>query len=468
VLLAVIVVPLPTAASSQPTRSCTSCHAASVNAEGWTARLPGHWIVSPGATGTVPADGQSYVSVGDGLAVASVGLTVAAYRLSDGAPCWQVTLDEPTGSEIMSVRTWAGVVTAGVASPNGLTRTEVVLSAAAGTVLREYPAAVLGGAVAATEDYTVIVGTRAVTSYDNATGAIRWQRPIHSGQDWRADGGTLYVTESAGGDLGAAPVTGLRVIDLISGAERPMAAPAGRPFSGIFASAAEGDLLFSSAVGVTAYSEATGDTLWTAARAVPEGTDPAAGLLYLTSDSGALRGVNPVTGQTVTSVPGSATTGSAGMYVVRGGVALGLDSGAGGEAWGYTIAAGRVTWTASHLPWPHYFADLSGIGGSAASSGGTVVIAACPRLTPVPVATTPATPPATTPASATAGQPPPSRRASSGRAPSGSASSSRASSGGASSGGASSTASPDASPAGAASAPGARTCADPELVSLNV
>jgi hypothetical protein len=451
VLLAVIVVPLPTPASSQPTRSCTPCHAASVNAEGWTARLPGHWTVSPGATGTVPADGQSYVSVGDGLAVASVGLTVAAYQLSDGAPRWQAALDEPTGSAIISVRTWAGVVTVGVASPNGLARTEVVLSAAAGTVLREYPAAVLGGAVAATEDYTVIVGTKVVTSYDNATGAIRWQRPIGSGQDWRADDGTLYVTEWADGDLGAAPVTGLRVIDLISGAERPLAAPAGHPFSGIFAGAAEGDLLFSSAAGVTAYSEATGDTLWTAAGAVPEGTDPAAGLLYLTSDSGALRGVNPVTGQAVTSVPGSATTGSAGMYVVRGGVALGLDSGSGGEAWGYTIAAGRVTWTASHLPWPHYFADLSGIGGSAASSDGTVVIAACPRLAPapaVPATSAPAaTTPATTPASAPAGQPTPSDPASPTASP---------------------TTSPAASPAAAASAPGARTCADPELVSLNV
>jgi hypothetical protein len=432
VLLAVIVVPLPTPASSQPTRSCTSCHAASVNAERWTARLPGHWIVSPGATGTVPAEGQSYVSVGDGLAVASVGLTVAAYQSSDGAPRWQVTLDEPAGSTIISVRTWAGVVTVGVASPDGLTRTEVVLSAAAGTVLREYPAAVLGGAVAATEDSTVIVGTTAVTSYDNATGAIRWQRPIGSGQDWHTDNGTLYLTESADGDLGDAPVTGLRVIDLVSGAERSMAAPAGHPFSGTFAGAAEGDLLFSSAAGVTAYSEATGDTLWTAAGAVPEGTDPVAGLLYLTSDSGALRGVNPVTGQAVTSVPGSATTGSAGMYVVRGAVALGLDSGAGGEAWGYAIAAGRVTWTASHLPWPHYFADLSGIGGSAAANGGTVVIVACPRLAP-------AAPAATTPASATAGQPTPSASAS-----------------------------PAASPAGAASAPGTRACADPELVSLNV
>jgi hypothetical protein len=449
VLLAVIVVPLPAPASSQPARSCTSCHAASVNAERWTARLPGHWTVSPGATGTVPADGQSYVSVGDGLAVASVGLTVAAYRLSDGAPRWQATLDEPAGSKIISVRTWAGVVTAGVASPDGLTRTEVVLSTAAGTVLRKYPAAVLGGAVAATGDYTVIVGTTAVTSYDNTTGTIRWQRPIGSGQDWRTDDGTLYVTESADGDLGAAPVTGLRAVDLLSGAERSLASPAGHAFSGTFAGAAEGDLLFSSADGVTAYSEATGDTLWTMEGAVPEGTDPVAGLLYLTSASGALRGVNPVTGQAVTSVPGSATTGSAGMYVVRGGVALGVDSGAAGEAWGYAIVAGRVTWTAPHLPWPHYFADLSGIGGSAASSDGTVVIAACLGLAPAPAV--PATSAPASTATAT-GQP-----ASSDPVPPGSASPAVSPAG-----------SPAGSSAGAASAPGAQACADPELVSLNV
>ena len=70
------------------------------------------------------------------------------------------------------------------------------------------------------------------------------------------------------------------------------------------------------------------------------------------------------------------------MYVVRDGVALGLDLGASGEAWGYSLAAGRVTWTASGLSWPHYFADLSGIGGSATSMGDIVVIAACKRLAP--------------------------------------------------------------------------------------
>jgi hypothetical protein len=64
-------------------------------------------------------------------------------------------------------------------------------------------------------------------------------------------------------------------------------------------------------------------------------------------------------------------------------VALGLDSGANGDAWGYDVAAGRVTWTSAALPWPHYFSDLSGLGGSAASSGDSdlVVVAACPHAT---------------------------------------------------------------------------------------
>jgi hypothetical protein len=65
--------------------------------------------------------------------------------------------------------------------------------------------------------------------------------------------------------------------------------------------------------------------------------------------------------------------------VVRGKVALGLDSGQGGEAWGYSMTAARVIWTAPGLPWPHYFSDLSGLGGSADESGSTVVVAICAK-----------------------------------------------------------------------------------------
>ncbi len=119
---------------------------------------------------------------------------------------------------------------------------------------------------------------------------------------------------------------------------------------------------------------------------MPEGTDPAQGLVYLTSAGTTLIGVDPLTGQVKTSVSGSGANGTAEMYVVRDGVALGLGGGANGDAWAYDVAAGRVTWTSSSLPWPHYFSDLSGLGGSAAVSGDSdvVVIAACPQLSSRP------------------------------------------------------------------------------------
>ena len=113
---------------------------------------------------------------------------------------------------------------------------------------------------------------------------------------------------------------------------------------------------------------------------MPEGTDPVAGWSTSRRPTAPWPASTRVTGKVRTSVPGSAASGSAAMYVVRDGVALGLDGGANGQAWGYGVAAGRVTWTSAALPWPHFFSDLSGLGGSAAVSGGTVVITACPHL----------------------------------------------------------------------------------------
>jgi hypothetical protein len=48
------------------------------------------------------------------------------------------------------------------------------------------------------------------------------------------------------------------------------------------------------------------------------------------------------------------------------------------------MAAGRVIWNSAALPWPHFFADPfapgeSGLGGSAAASGGMVVLTTCPH-----------------------------------------------------------------------------------------
>jgi hypothetical protein len=403
VLLAVVFFPVPGAASGQRPSPCHGCRAQPVNAERWAIRLPGQWAAVDGATGTVPASGQDYVAVGGMVAAVGGGLTVTCYDLLDGKLLWQVTLPEPEppGSAIMSVRAWQGVVTAGVASPSGRTRTEFVLDAATGAELGHYPAAVFGGAVQASAASTVIIGADSVTSYDNGDGKVLWRRPIGAGQAWRADGGTLYVAESAQGYLGSAPVTGLRVIDLNSGTQRSLVSPPGHAFSGTMSIAADGAVLFTSAAGVTAYSGSTGGTLWSMRGALPEGTDSSANLVYLTSAGGALVGVDPLTGAVKASVNGSTADGAAGMYVVRGGVALGLDSGQGGDAWGYDMSAGRVTWTAPGLPWPHYFADLSGLGGSAGQSTDMVVIAVCAHLAP----SAPSTPPTATGSAPATGTP---------------------------------------------------------------
>jgi hypothetical protein len=167
---------------------------------------------------------------------------------------------------------------------------------------------------------------------------------------------------------------------------------------------------------------------------VPEGTDQRPRRIYLTEGSN-LVGVDPQTGRVKATASGSAVDGSAGVYVVRGGVALGLDQGGNGEAWGYDIAVQRVTLAAAGLPWPHYFVDLSDVGGSADPAGNLVIIAACRQLTPNSL-TQPS------PSASSGSAPTPSG---SGPAPSGS--------------GPAPTASPSATPTG---------CLHPELVALNL
>jgi PQQ-like domain len=391
-LLVLVLLPLPSPApgSAQQQASCQGrgCDAKAASAKPWTVRLPGTWSAgtvtgASGDGGTVPVGGQAYVAVGGGLAVVGTGLDVTGYALAGEAAereRWKLTIGAPIGTAIVSVRAWAQVVTVGLLAADGRSRTEVVIDSLTGAELRRYPAALFGGAVAASVASAVIVGPGAVTSYANATGKVRWRHRTPAGQTWRADGQTLYLTQSPGGYLGSSSVTALRVINLTSGGERMLGSPLGRPFPGSLAIAADGAVLFASADGVTAYSGSTGGVLWTRASAVPEGTDPASRLVYLTQADGALAGVDPLTGEVRTSVPGSATSGSGGVYVVRDGVALGLNGGANGQAWGYGVTAGRVSWTSAVLPWPHFFSDLSGLGGSAAVSAGTVVITACRRL----------------------------------------------------------------------------------------
>jgi hypothetical protein len=389
VLLGVALLPYPSlgAVSGAPVAACRSgCRPGSVpRMIRWTQALPGSWQVVPGLTGTVPAAGLAYVSVGDGVAALGAGLTVSGYSAQTGAPLWAQTLAGfPAGAAIVSVRTWPGEVTVGVSytSAGHPERTEVVLSASAGAVSGRYPAGVFGGAVWGSTRYTVIVGPATVTSYDNATGKVRWR--VSTGPvplAWRADAGALYLAESAGGFAGSAPVTALRQIDLATGADVLIRPIEGVSFPGTFSAAFDGVVLFSTAAGVTAYYGTTGARLWTIGGSVPEGTDPRKDRIYLTRGS-SLIAVNPLTGQVTATASGSAVDGSAGLYAVRDGVALGLDQGANGDAWGYDIGAQRVTLTAAGLSWPHYFVDLSGVGGSADPAGDLVVIAACTKLAP--------------------------------------------------------------------------------------
>ncbi len=366
----------------------------------WTAPLSGAWNVAPGLAGTVPAAGLAYASVGGGLAAVGDGLTVTAYSARTGLLEWQDTLTGfPAGAAISSVRAWPGEVTAGVsyrpAGGGAPRRTEVVLSGTDGAQSGRYPASTFGGAAAGSRKYTVVVGATAVTSYDNATGHIRWQRPTGPvAPAWRTDGTWLYVTESPGGFVDSAPVSALRRIDLATGSELVVRPLEGLSFRGTLSTAFDGVVLFSSAAGVTAYHGATGALLWSAHGAVPEGTDHSLHRIYLTEGSN-LVGVDPRTGHLKATASGSAVNGAAGVYVVRGGVALGLDQGGSGDAWGYDLAVQRVTLAAPGLPWPHYFVDLNGVGGSADPAGNLVIIAACRQLAPArPASPSTSAPPA--------------------------------------------------------------------------
>jgi hypothetical protein len=478
-LVGVALVPYPVqgAAGVPPATACRSgCRAGVPSMVRWTTPLTGAWNVAPGLAGTMPASGLAYAAVGGGLAAVGAGLTVTAYSSRTGVLEWQHTLTGfPAGAAIVSVRAWPGEVTAGVSyrpaagdqHGGAARRTEVVLSGAVGAEAGRYPAATYGGAVAGSQKYTVIVGATAVTSYDNATGHVRWQRqtgPV--AQAWRTDGNWLYVAESPGGFVDSAPVSALHRIDLATGSELVVRPIEGLSFPGTLSDAFDGVVLFSAAAGVTAYNGSTGAQLWSAHGAVPEGFDYSPRRIYLTEGSN-LVGVDPQTGKVKATASGSAVNGAAGVYVVRHGVALGLDRGGGGDAWGLALAAQRVTLAAPGLPWPHYFVDPSGVGGSADPAGTLVVIAACPQLAPA----SPAQPSPSAPASGPASGPPsgpPSDTTTTGTATSPNPPASSGTSGPPASS-TTATPNPDASPSAPAGtqspAPG---CLRPELVALNL
>jgi hypothetical protein len=221
--------------------------------------------------------------------------------------------------------------------------------------------------------HTVIVGPTAVTSYLNSTGRATWRDATGAeGQAWRVAAGKLYVTVSAGGQVGTDPVTAVREINLTSGSER-LIRPRGVSFNGALNAVVGGSLVFSGSTGLSMYSVANGRLTGVIPGAVVEGTDPVQGVLYA-DVAGALTGLDPVTGRVLPAHPGTVPTG---VYSVRSGVAFGLDMGSGGDAWGYSITKRHTIWTAKSLPWPHYFAETSGLDGSVDPASGTVLLVTC-------------------------------------------------------------------------------------------
>ena len=252
-----------------------------------------------------------------------------------------------------------------------------MLDAVTGKRIRSYNAALADGAVFASKLRTVIVGRDAVTGYSNATGRALWRDPTGApGQAWRKSGDRLYVTISAQGTAGTAPVTAVRQISLASGVQR-LITPPGRSFDGTLAAVVGGSLVFSGGTGLSLYSTATGQLTGMRAHALADGADPAPGVLYA-EVGGSLTALNPVTGR---NEPGAAAL-PAGAYAVRDGLAIGLGQGSGASVWVYSVTRHRVLWTAKTLPWPHYFADLSGLPGSADPASQMVLITTCARTGP--------------------------------------------------------------------------------------
>ena len=267
ILVALAVVPGPASAA----RPCTSRGCQSAGEVRWTRLLPGSWVAGPGLAGTTPAQGDAYAAMGGQIAAIGIGTTVFAYQSRSGAPVWDSSLASfRAGARIVSVRVWAGVVTAGVDVPgrrpgSAGTRQEVVLDGATGRLIRSYPAAAFGGAVAADSARTVIVGAAAVTAYRNRTGAVLWSHPTGpAAQAWKVSGNDLYLTVSAGGYLSNGPVRALRKIFLRSGRQR-LVRPPGRSFRGVLSRVVAGVVVFTDAKGTIAYSATTGSRLMAAA-----------------------------------------------------------------------------------------------------------------------------------------------------------------------------------------------------------
>ncbi len=367
---------IPGRAASQQDQHCTGprCHAAGSTL--WSASLPGSWIAQPGVTGTVPTSAAGYAATGGGLAVFAEGLQVTAFGLTTGSRKWQSTITGvPVGSVIVGVRAFAAVVAVGVQPPSGQApdRDEVILSASTGDQVRSYPAAAYGGAIAASGASTVVVGRTAVTAYANATGRVLWSRAVGPpGQTWRVSGQYVYVAQPDG----SAGVLVVRRISLSDGAEVLLRPPRHPGFPGTLGAVVDGVMLFSAPGEVAAYGGSTGEPRWQQDNAVLELSDAGAGVAYLASGT-ALEGVDVTSGIVLSR---AALSVASSLYWVSRGVALGLDQEALGDAWGYSLSSRRVLWTSAGLPWPHFFVDLSGLGGSVSQGGTIVLLATCARV----------------------------------------------------------------------------------------
>ncbi|MBO0836608.1 MAG: hypothetical protein J2P28_14020, partial [Actinobacteria bacterium] len=175
---------------------------------------------------------------------------------------------------------------------------------------------------------------------------------------------------------GAAGVQAVRQINLRNGAVRVLRPTPGSAFPGALSAVVDGVLLFSQAGGVVAYGSKAGAPLWKRDSSVLELTDPGLGVAYLASGN-ALDGVDVDSGAVV-SKTGLSVAG--GLYWVAAGVAVGLDENALGAAWGYDLGSHRVLWTSAALPWPHFFTDMSGLGGSMSEGSTIVLLAVCAKV----------------------------------------------------------------------------------------
>jgi hypothetical protein len=412
----------PAEASVTPPQPCPrECTQAGTTR--WVRPLTGPYVVQDDASGTIPAHGEAYAAIGADIAVLGLGTTVQAFDARTGAPRWTAQVGSPAGAgpsagaaeRIESVRTWPGVVSVGLvrvpSAPAGQQnagtgrpaatgqpagqapagqqagqqaagqQTDLLLDAATGHQIRAYPSAPLGGTVAADTRHAVVVQPTAVTSYRNSSGTEAWSVPTGTAPEtWRLDGDELYMTVGTGGSLGGLAQqhpAELRRIDLNTGAERIIRARPG-PFAGSLGAALGGVVLFGNADGVTAYSGSSGRRLWSRDRQdVPQGVDLVSHRFYL-SEQGGLAAVNSWTGKLAGWLPGAN-----GLYAERDGAALGMDGGPNGSAWGVDTTSQRVLWTVSNLPWPHYFVDLSGLGGSADPRSDALIVASCGQASPV-------------------------------------------------------------------------------------